>query len=196
METNNGFNFQITKKGAKVTNAIEPGITLVPTYNKFELNSLASKLIGLSTKDTVNLGADEDSTDINNMFYICKGVDNNGAILASHNQEEGVGRQLGFTYADIYSRILLNALLEKGDSAINIPVDSKGTAVSVSKLRLTQMGLLKGGSCVKKVYAKIEVGPTKVINGEEVQLYRLYDFMITDHKPREVSPRKSKVAED
>ena len=166
------FSFNVAKPGVKVSGAIEPGISLTPTLNKFEINGLASKEMGLVTGDSVLIVSDDNSDDLNAKFYIGKVAAGNGAKVASHENEEGLGKALSFTYAGIYSKIFLAAVTKNAD------------ANEVPKDRLRQLGFAVGGTALKKVYAKLESIGAQEINGEEVELFKLYDFMITDHTPK------------
>jgi len=183
MEQVKKSSFQIAKPGVKPSSAIEPGITLTPTLNKFSINGLATKLIGLvsgtgdknedkTPENSITLIVDNESQDINNKFYVCKGVEGNAAKLAAHENEEGNGKELAFTYAGVYSQIMIAVVLGEVDTQ------------QVPKERLRQLQLAKGGTSLKKVYAKIEKAVDTEINGETVTLYRMFDFMATDHTPK------------
>lgn len=190
MEQVKNFAFQFAKSGAKPSGAVEAGITLTPTVNKFELNGLGSKLLKVQTGDYLAIVVDEDAIDINERYFLVKGSENDGfsAKIASHGKEQGVGKAQSFTFADVYPRILLDAL--QNVKGISVPVDASGRAVRVSKDRLRLMGLVEKGTCLKKVYAKLEsFGEQALPNGETSEIFRLYDFMITDHSPKEVSKK-------
>ena len=185
METVKSFNFQVAQPGVKPSSQIEAGITLTPTLNKFMINGLASKAIGLvsgtgkkdeekTAENSITMVVNEDSKDIDNKFYVCQGIESNSAKLAAHENEQGNGKDLAFTFSGIYSRIMLAAVI--GD------LDTLG----VPKERLRMLGLAKKGTSLKKVYAKIDVDSpiSTTVEGETKLLYRLYDFMVTDHTPK------------
>ncbi len=189
MENVNGFSFQIAKPGVKPSSAIEAGISLTPTLNKFELNGLGSKLIGLvsgtgdkdelkTPENSITILVDDNSKDLDNKFFVCKGIEGNSAKLAAHENEEGQGKALSFTYAGIYSQIMI--------AAVNKDVEAQ----AVPKERLRQLGLAKAGTALNKVYAKIEKSVEVEVAGEKVQLYRMFDFMVTDHTPKQFKAKE------
>jgi hypothetical protein len=177
------FSFAVAKPGSKAETAIEAGITLTPTLNKFEVNGLASKLIGLvsgtgdkdevkTPENSMTILVQEESTDINNKFFVCKGLEGQGAKLATNGNEQGFGKTLGCTYSGIYARIV-KAVISKDI-----------TAPEVSKQRLRQEGLAVDNTLLYKIYAKVESIGVHEVAGEERELYRLFDFMVTPHKPK------------
>lgn len=171
------FSFAVAKTGVKVSNAIEAGIWLTPTLNKFSLNGLATREIGLVTGDSVNIIVNDNAENINEMFFVCKGLNGKGAKTASLKNEGGLGKDLGFTYAGIYSRIVL-AVVNKDPKAIEVPVQ-----------RLKQLGLASGGTLLQKIYAKLESIGVQEVAGEQVELFRMFDFMSVPHTPKKAAEK-------
>ncbi len=188
METVKKSSFSIAKPGVKPSNAVEPGIMLTPTLNRFTINGLATRLIGLVSgtgnvneeklsENSITLIVNEESEDINNKFYLCKGIDGNSAKLAAHENEQGNGKELSFTYSGIYSQILI-AVVKNDIMTPKVPND-----------RLRHLGLAIDKISLHKVYAKLEKDQLSDLDGtlsEPVQLYRLFDFMISEHNPRQI----------
>lgn len=183
METVKGSKFSIAKPGSKASSAIEAGVTLTPTINKFSFNGLATKLIGFisgtgdkdepkTPENSVTILSVDYSTDVNNKFYVCQGIEGSSAKLAAHENEEGAGKELACTYSGIYAQIVMAVV--KGD--VNSP--------AVSKERLRQEGFAEDGTLLHKIYAKLESIGVQDVDGNERELFRMYDFMITPHTPK------------
>jgi hypothetical protein len=190
MENFNG-KFTVAKPGIKPSSAVEAGITLNPTLNKFTVNGLATKKMGLvsgtgkkdepkTPSNSISLVVLDESTDINNKFYICQGLTGKGAKLAAANNEQGEGKDLSFTYADIYPQIVLS-VIKKDVTAIGVP-----------KERLRAEGLAKRDTLLHKIYGKIESIGVHNVDDEERELFRIFDWMVTDHTPKK-SGEKAEV---
>jgi len=177
----NALKLSVVKTAAKPSNVIVPGVELTPTVNKFSVNRLATPLLGIEAGDTVAILKADESEDINNKYYICKGfrtseedADGMSAVLGG---EAGKGQDLEFNLAGIYSEILQNV------------VNKTTNAVPVALENLRQMGLLEGKTSLNKVYAQIEsVGVTE-INGEEKEVFRMFDFSVVPHTPKQFTKK-------
>lgn len=165
------------KTNVKQSSAIEPGIDLTPTVNKFSINRLATAAMGLEAGDTICIHRNSEATSIDDKYYVSRGFEQGDGFSAMLGGDAGKGQDLDFNLNDVYSEILQNV--------VNGTIDAQ----SVSKDRLRQLGLMQGNTSLKKIYAKLEsVGVTE-INGEEREVYRMFDFMVLNHTPKQFSPK-------
>lgn len=172
------FNLNVAKPGTKATGASRPELTVTPTVNKFNLNALASKKMGLENGDHITILTKSDPESVNDMYFICKGIGaGNQAKLASVNKVSGVGRALNFNYSGIWSKMLqmdTEAVEASGETLVekDLAVKSVTDADNVSYTAL------------RKIHFEIGDPITVEINDEAVEVFPLQDAKIEDYNPR------------
>lgn len=103
-----GKKLSFAKLGAKSSDETRPEIIATTMPNKFQLNRLASRMLGLETGNRVKIVIDDDATDINEMYYlvVANEKDGDAAKLASVGKEKGIGRVLVFNFSGVWSRMI------------------------------------------------------------------------------------------
>jgi hypothetical protein len=182
MKTPNFANLSLSvaRPGTKAQSSANPELTLTPTINKFSLNPLATKLMGLKDGDGITILTNDNAENINEMYFLAVGHTADQAKLAAVKKQQGIGRTLNFAYAGVYSKML------------------QGTtdAVEVTPQGMVDMGLVeqritksdnKSYVSLKKVYAIVGEGFELDIDGSEVVAYPLTDLRYEDYDPREMA---------
>lgn len=161
------MNFQAARPGTRTSGSSKPEFKLLSVYNRFQLNSVASKLVNAQNGDYITIYCDSDLP-FEEAYAI--GINTNPKLqakLASVKGLEGVGRKLTFNYGGMYAQMLQQ--------------DPK--APEVSAKGLVEMGLMhenetdKGNTTILANQVIVfEVGePFKmaISEDEEITLYPL-----------------------
>lgn len=177
-----GLNLIVAQAGKKAPSATRPEVTLVPTINRFSINSLASEEMQVESGDTVTFLVNPDAESFDEKFFITKGFGDSQATLASVGKAKGYGRTLTFNYSGIYSQMLQGTVEAK----------------EVSPEGLVNLGLIKEGvtpngkvsySALKKIHFHLVKADTiELEDGEEQDVYALTDVKFVDYTPREGEP--------
>lgn len=172
------FNLSVARPGTKVSTSSRPELILVPTINKFSLNSLASKLMDVEAGDHVTILTNDDASNLNEMYFITTGIGDEGqSKLASIGNKPGTGRLLNFSYSGVWSKMIQN----------------KVDAIELSAQALVDKGLVQeretesGNTSytgLRKVYFGLGEPVEVDINGETKVLYPLVDSKAVDYTPR------------
>lgn len=171
------MNFSIARPGTKVSTSSRPELVLVPTLNKFSLNSLASKLMDVESGDYVTILVNESASNLNEMYFITTGINEDSqSKLASVGNKKGTGRLLNFSYSGVWSKMIQN----------------KVDAMELSPSALVDMGLVQARdtktgtsyTALKKVYYGLGEGFEAEINGVDTIVYPLVDPKVVDYTPR------------
>lgn len=168
------LNLTAAKPGTRAVGSSIPELYTAPTVNKFVLNALAAKKMGLQHKDTITILVNEEATDINQMYFLVKGIDGMCASLAANTKEaEGTNNTLTFSYAGVWSRI--------------VQYDVDAVEVSMEELarqELAETRTTEGGktahSALRKVFFK--VGDAQ--EAGDMTVYPLINSRVEDFKPR------------
>lgn len=97
----------IARPGTKAVAATRPEVATTPTVNKFTINPLASKLMGLEHGDHVTIIVNDQAESMDELLFITHGLSEaNQSKLAAVNKSAGVGRVLNFNYSGVWSKIL------------------------------------------------------------------------------------------
>ena len=172
------LNLVVAKAGKKVGNVTRPELNVLPTINRFSLNSLATDLMQVEHGETVTLLVNQDAESFDEKFYITKGFGDDKAVVAAVNKAKGYGRTVTFNYSGIYSQMLQADVDAQELSAEGL--ESKGL-VQASQ---TPQGN-KSYSALRKVHFEVvEVGEQQI--GDETQMvYALTNSKITSYTPKE-----------
>jgi hypothetical protein len=178
------------ERGKKAVTAVRAELILNPTYNKFTLNSIASELLKVQNGDYVAILVNDDSTSIDDKFFIVKTSDTSKALLASVKKHEGIGRNVTFSYSGVYSQILQFANNIKDGIALS--------AKELTKLNLMQERETPNGStaysALKKVKSELVAvndGDGNVMTIDENPVFSLCNIEIEDYTPRELTGEAS-----
>lgn len=169
----------IARPGTKAVSASNPELTTTPTINKFSINPLASKLMGLSHGDHVTIIVNDAADDINEMYFLTEGISEaNQSKLAAVNKAEGVGRVLNFNYSGVWSKMLqfTTDAIELSPKAL---VD-RGLAVE----RETKEGNTSFVATRKVSFEVGEAFPFEVGGAGEITLYPLVNGKVEEYEPR------------
>jgi hypothetical protein len=185
-------NLRIVATGIKASNDTEPTLTLLGIPNKFQLNRLATALMGLKVGDRIRIIAAE-SDDINTKFYIAKTADTDatGAKISKANSQNPAkeGIDMTFNYSGIWG-----ILLQGEASAVELGYEAliaKGLVIA---------GVTKGGGNDKyrstvNVKLTLESVGKYPIDGVEFDLFALTAYAKTEKSDEElaevVSPKDS-----
>ena len=190
---------RIVATGIKASNDTEPTITLLGIPNKFQLNRLATALMGLKVGDRIRIIAGE-SDDINTKFYIAKTAvtDATGAKISKANSSNPAkeGIDMTFNYSGIWG-----ILLQGDASAVEL-----GYEALIAK-GLVIKGETKGGGNDKyrstvNVKLTLEAVGTHEIDGVEFELFALTSYVKTEKTADEIaesaapSTKADKVSDD
>lgn len=174
------------ESGKKAVTAVRAELILNPTYNKFTLNSIASELLKVQNGDYVAILVNDDSTSIDDKFFIVKTSDTSKALLASTKKHEGIGRNVTFNYSGVYSQILQFANNIKDGIALS--------AKELTKLNLMQERETPNGSTaysalktVKSELVAVNDGDGNVMTIDENPVFSLCNIEIEDYTPRELT---------
>lgn len=176
-------NLKPVSTGVKPTNVTTPLVTANPIPNKFFLNRLAGKMLGLKVGSRVKIFNNEDAEDFDGRFFISKTVEEDpgaakiGKANSGISSEEGI--DFSFSYAGIWS----------------IMVQDKHDAVELGQDALVEAGCAVKGKtgggndkyrANKEVSYKIEhVGPVKI--GEfDYDMYVLVDRKVVEKSEEEL----------
>lgn len=174
------MSFSVAKPGVKPSNATRPELVLAPTFNKFNLNSLASSLMKVQNGDYVTIITNDEAADVNSMYFIAKGIGEEAqAKLASVGKAPGYGKSLSFNYSGLYSKML----------------QTKVDAQEISAEGLNELGLVEkreteGGSesfvALKKIHFELGEPFEVEIDGMETTLYPLINMKEVAYTPRNI----------
>jgi hypothetical protein len=177
------LNLTLARAGFKASNVTRPAITLLPTYNRFSINSLGSKAMGLQHGDTVSFLVNEEAEDVNNMFFICKGIEGNEALLSSVKGRKGTGLTLNFNFAGIYAR-----MLQMDTDAMEVSPERLAELGLVEK-RITEQENVAYSSRKKIEFALVSQGELNIGTEEEPVAREI--FALTEVKEIEYDPKTS-----
>ena len=178
METVNFGNLSISvaRPGTKASTSSRPELVVTPTFNKLDLNPLASQKLGLEAGDYVTLLVNGNATTVDEMYLITKGIGDEGqSKLASVGNKSGTGRKLTFSYSGVYSKML----------------QGKVDAIEMSAEGLSELGLMEkrvtqsdntAYSATKKVH--FGLGEGIEVEGFEDVVYPLINPKYVDYNPR------------
>lgn len=174
---NLNFNFDLTiaKPGTRAVGSSSPELYTAPTINKFVLNSLASKKMNLQHKDTVTILVNEKAEDINQMYFLTKGIDGMCASLAANLNKDGevAGDNLSFSYAGVWSRMVQYEV-----DAIEVSMEDLAKQ-GLADTRTTEAGKT-AHSALRKVFFKVG----DAIESGDMTVYPLIESRVDDFKPR------------
>lgn len=175
----------VVKAGKKVINATRPELIVVPTINRFSLNSLATDAMRLESGDFITLLVNRGAESFDEKFFITKGFGDDKATLASVGKAKGYGRVLTFNYSGIYSQ-MLQGTIEASELSPEGLVDL-GLAVKREKEEGATF------SANRKVHFEIQSIGVQVIgkddDGDDIEqeVYMLTNSKIEDYDPRTMS---------
>lgn len=168
-----------TKSGQKVLGSIHPEIVASSTKDKFVLNAVAQKVLGLKTGDYVMLfdqAGEPEATSNEERFFVCKGgVDADGV---THGAKMGKGGMV--SYSEIWSAYMMGKL--EITSAKPEDLVAAGLAIRTDFVYKTDEDgveildkngnkeVIGGGAYIatQKVIGKLEIGKeVKMIPGED-----------------------------
>lgn len=185
------LNLVAVQTGVKGSNDVEPTLTLQGIPNKFQLNRLATKLIGLKVKDRVNIFNNKDAKDINEKYFLAK-VAKDGKLGAKVNRsnsttklEEGI--DMAFNYSGVWGVCLQgdpNAA-ELGYEAL----EAKGLVVSGK----TSGGKGRWRSAIDVKFTVEEAG-TAEIDGVTYELFALTNYTASPKSEDELEKVKTESA--
>lgn len=167
------INLSIARPGTRAAGSSTPEVYTAPTVNKLVMNAVASKKLQLQHGDTVTILVNEDAADVNQMYFLTKGIKGMEAQLASTAKEKAVGQTLSFSYAGIWSRMVQNTT-----DAVEVSTDSlerEGLVVS----RETEAGKTSY-SATRKVF--FEIG--EAIEHDDMVIYPLVNNRVDKYDPR------------
>jgi len=185
--------------GVKASSDTEATLTLLGITNKFQLNRLATTLMGLSIGDRVRIIAG-DSKDINSKFFIAKTTKTDVAGTAKISKANSAnpsitGIDMTFNYAGVWS-----VLLQGDADAVELGYEAlaaKGLVIKGETKSSVVDGTAKGGGNVRWRATKnvkmtlVSVGEHEV-GGVVYDLYVLTDYVKTDKTKEEL---ESAIAE-
>lgn len=180
METVNFGNLSISvaRPGTKASTSSRPELVVTPTFNKLDLNPLASQKLGLEAGNYVTILVNNNATTVDEMYFITEGLGGEGqSKLASVGNKPGTGRKLTFSYSGVYSKML----------------QGKVDAIEMSSEGLSELNLMEkrvtatdnvAYSATKKVHFEVGDGVEVEIDGEERVIYPLTNSKYVDYNPR------------
>lgn len=171
----------IAKPGSKAVVASTPQLNTTPTVNKFSINPLTSKLLGVQHGDHVSIIVNDAAETIDEMYFLAQGVnDSNQSKLAAVNKAPGVGRVLNFNYSGVWSK-MLQFSTEAVELSLKALVERE-----LAVERVTKDGN-PSFTATKKVTFNVGEGFEYDLGGSigEVTLYPLVDAKIEDYTPRD-----------
>lgn len=170
----NSINLTAEKPGTKASTSSTPELYTAPTLNKLVLNSLATEKMGVDKGDTVTIFVNNDATDVDQMFFITKGVEGMDAKLNSNAAE---GRTLSFSYSGVWSK-----MLQASPDAQNINAEAlERMGLMVSRTSDTSGRV--SYSANRKVTFELGDGQEH----EDMIIYPLINHRISDYTPRNLS---------
>lgn len=178
MESTNFMKFSVNRPGTKVTASSKPELTLLPTFNKFNLNPAATKKLGWEHGDHITIITNEGADSFDELYYITKGIgEGNQSKLSAIGNKPGLGRMVSFNYSGVYSRMVQGTTDATEVSADNLSRDG-----------FVQKRTTEGGktayTALKKIHFSIGEPVEAEINDETVELYPLIDARFEDFNPR------------
>lgn len=166
---------QEVKTKTRTTSDDKPYITTSTTPGRFNMNGLASQMLGTKSGDKVSFFEDGRIKDLDARFFIYAKETANCAALYSPAKSTAVGSALAFNLAGAYSRIL------QGD-----PITAE---LSMEKLEEKNLAVSRASAVnpKKRNYSALQVtrfelieGPVVTIGEEDVQTFALVNPEMSD----------------
>ena len=167
---------KMVQTNVRISSDDKPYIRLSETPGKFTLNSLACRLLDVTSGDTISLFENGDAETIDEQFMICKGVGENVAKLFSPKGAKGSTSSVSFTQAGTYSR-----LVQLDINAVELSpemLEEKG--IFVSRPSETYPDRKNYSSSVSIRFELEEAGAITVGEGEDAKEVTLY--LLTNSK--------------
>ncbi|KAF5080412.1 hypothetical protein DSECCO2_120560 [anaerobic digester metagenome] len=167
MFKNTKMNFQAARPGTRTTGSSKPEFKLLGVFNRFQLNSVASKVTGAKNGDFITIFVDSEAPFEEGYAIAINADPKNQAKLAAVKGKEGVGRKLTFNYSGVYSQMLQKS-----------PAANEASAAGLVEMGLMHTNTTKEGNVTYLANESIifEVGEGfeyEISEGKTITMYPL-----------------------
>lgn len=184
------LNLVVAKAGKKVPTSVRPELIVLPTVNRFSINSLASEAMKLESGDKITLLVNTEAESFDEKFFITRGFGEDAATLAATGKAKGYGRVLTFNYSGIWGQMLQNDV-EAGDAGPDYLVE-----LGIVEKRQTPQGKTSY-TALRKVIFEIQSMGEQDLGGDELQeVFALTNSKLVDYTPRTVGEGEEQGLEE